>query len=95
VSQSLLLIFARLISSECDTVVNFLDSKEALAFVLNCWTENHADFYGAYAHKVSSNAITTLLLSGDERLHAVMVKGPEIRNEGEMTSSWLAVAGND
>lgn len=86
-AQSLLLIFARLIIQDCETVVNFLDSKDVLAVVLGLLTENHADFFGAYAHKVSSSAITTLLLSGDDRLHSVMVKGPEIRGEGLRTRS--------
>jgi hypothetical protein len=55
--QSLILVFAHLINTQMETVVQFLvsvniDGRNGLEILLPVWCENHDSFSGFYALKV-------------------------------------------
>ena len=88
VMQSLLMVYAHLINSEFDAVLNFLSTvpgptgQSALAFVLSEWVSRQHLFFGSYDRKVASVALCKLLEYGvthdDSRLNEIHVKGEEI-----------------
>jgi len=78
--QSLILVFAHLINTQMETVVQFLvsvniDGRNGLDILLPVWCENHDSFSGFYALKVSSIALSKLFLLSDPRLQSISVKG--------------------
>ena len=85
VMQSLLMIYAHLINSEFDAVLNFLSTvpgpsgESALVFVLTEWVSKQQLFFGSYDRKVSTVALCKLLEYGvtqdDMRLNEIMVDG--------------------
>ena len=85
VMQSLLMIYAHLINSQFDAVLNFLSTvpgptgESALAFVLTEWASKQQLFFGSYDRKVSIVALCKLLeygvTQGDNRLNEIMVDG--------------------
>ena len=88
VMQSLLMIYAHLINTEFDAVLNFLSNvpgptgESALAFVLTEWVSRQNLFFGGYDRKVSIVALSKILEHGvtndDSRLNEILVKGEEI-----------------
>ena len=88
VMQSLLMVYAHLINSEFDAVLNFLSTvpgptgQSALTFVLSEWVSRQHLFFGNYDRKVSNVALCKLLEYGvtqdDFRLNEIIVKGDEI-----------------
>ena len=70
VIQSLIMVYAQLIHSQLDAVMNFLCSvpgpsgEPALHFVLTEWVARQHVFYGAYEKKVSLVALAKLLMHG-------------------------------
>ncbi|XP_053974223.1 importin-9 [Hylaeus anthracinus] len=99
VVQSLLMIYAHLINTEFDAVLNFLSTvpgptgQSALAFVLSEWVSRQHLFFGRYDRKVATVALCKILeygvTHGDSRLNEITVKGDEIfsGNEGVRTRS--------
>ncbi|XP_076177176.1 importin 9 [Ptiloglossa arizonensis] len=99
VVQSLLMIYAHLINTEFDAVLNFLSTvpgptgQSALAFVLTEWVSRQHLFFGRYDRKVATVALCKILeygvTHGDSRLNEITVKGDEIfsGNEGVRTRS--------
>jgi len=85
VIQSLLLVYAQLIHSQMDAVLNFLQTvpgpsgSPALEFVLTQWCLKQHLFYGAYDCKVSVLALAKLLQhaihTNDTRLQTFEVRG--------------------
>ncbi|KAJ8665420.1 hypothetical protein QAD02_007082, partial [Eretmocerus hayati] len=85
VMQSLLMIYAHLINSEFDAVLNFLSTvpgptgESALAFVLTEWVNKQQLFYGSYDRKVATVALSKILEYGvtqnDSRLNQIVVDG--------------------
>ena len=65
--QSLVMVYAQLIHTQLNAVVNFLCSvpgpngETALEFVLSQWVERQFLFFGAYETKVSIIALAKLL----------------------------------
>lgn len=88
VMQNLLMVYAHLINSEFDAVLNFLSTvpgptgQSALAFVLSEWVSRQHLFFGNYDRKVASVALCKLLEYGvthdDLRLNEIFVNGEEI-----------------
>ncbi|XP_058802875.1 importin-9 isoform X2 [Phymastichus coffea] len=85
VMQSLLMIYAHLVNSEFDAVLNFLSTipgptgESALAFVLVEWVSKQQFFYGSYDRKVATVALCKILEYGvthdDSRLNEIIVEG--------------------
>ncbi|XP_020791495.1 importin-9 [Boleophthalmus pectinirostris] len=88
VMQSLIMVFAHLVHSQLEPLLEFLCSlpgptgKPALEFVMTEWMSRQHLFYGQYEGKVSTVALCKLLQHGlnteDKRLHDIVVKGEEI-----------------
>lgn len=88
VMQSLIMVFAHLVHSQLDPLLEFLCSlpgptgKPALEFVMTEWMSRQHLFYGQYEGKVSTVALCKLLQQGlnsdDKRLQDIVVKGEEI-----------------
>ncbi|KAL3853056.1 hypothetical protein ACJMK2_016638 [Sinanodonta woodiana] len=88
VMQSLVMVFAHLMHDQIEAVLDFLTSvpdptgKPALEFVLDEWCSRQHLFYGAYERKVTSVALSKLLLyavsHNDTRLQEITVKGDQI-----------------
>lgn len=88
VMQSLIMVFAHLVHSQLEPLLEFLCSlpgptgKPALEFVMTEWMSRQHLFYGQYEGKVSTVALCKLLQHGintdDKRLQDIMVKGEEI-----------------
>lgn len=88
VMQSLLMVYAHLINTEFDAVLNFLSTvpgptgQSALAFVLVEWVNRQQLFFGSYDRKVTTVALSKILEYGvthdDSRLNEITVKGDEI-----------------
>ncbi|XP_076236291.1 importin 9 isoform X2 [Calliopsis andreniformis] len=100
VMQSLLMIYAHLINTEFDAVLNFLSTvpgptgQSALAFVLTEWVSRQHLFFGRYDRKVATVALCKILeygvTHGDSRLNEITVKGNQIfpgNEEGVRTRS--------
>ncbi|XP_043281951.1 importin-9 isoform X2 [Venturia canescens] len=87
VMQSLLMIYAHLINTEFDAVLNFLSTvpgptgESALAFVLTEWVSRQHLFFGGYDRKVTTVALSKVLEHGvtndDTRLNEITVKDNE------------------
>ncbi|KAK3762793.1 hypothetical protein RRG08_040490 [Elysia crispata] len=85
VLQSLLMVFAHLMLSQMEAVLDFLTSvpgptgKPALDFVLNEWCSRQHLFYGSYERKISILALCKLLQhainTNDLRLQDITVQG--------------------
>lgn len=85
VMQSLLMIYAHLVNTQFDAVLNFLSTvpgptgQSALAFVLSEWVSRQRLFLGRYDRKVSTIALCKILeygvTHGDSRLDEITVKG--------------------
>ncbi|KAJ1139607.1 hypothetical protein NDU88_005976 [Pleurodeles waltl] len=102
VMQSLIMVFAHLVHSQLEPLLEFLCSlpgptgKPALEFVMTEWMNRQHLFYGQYENKVSSIALCKLLQYGintdDKRLQDIKVKGEELFNmeEGIRTRSKTA-----
>ncbi|XP_014226258.1 importin-9 isoform X1 [Trichogramma pretiosum] len=92
VMQSLLIIYAHLINSNFNAVLNFLSTvpgptgESALAFVLREWANKQKLFFGNYDRKVSTVALCKLLeygvTQGDERLNDILVEGAVVQGDG-------------
>ncbi|XP_004068747.1 importin-9 isoform X1 [Oryzias latipes] len=90
VMQSLIMVFAHLVHSQLEPLLEFLCSlpgptgKPALEFVMTEWMSRQHLFYGQYEGKVSCVALCKLLQHGlntdDKRLQDMAVKGEEIYN---------------
>jgi len=91
VAQSLILVYAQLIHTQLDAVLNFLSSvpgptgNSALHFVMSEWVSKQHMFYGSYESKVSLMALAKLLQYGvnnnDDRLNEITVRGDEVFSE--------------
>uniref|UniRef100_A0AAQ5YJR4 Importin N-terminal domain-containing protein n=1 Tax=Amphiprion ocellaris TaxID=80972 RepID=A0AAQ5YJR4_AMPOC len=88
VMQSLIMVFAHLVHSQLEPLLEFLCSlpgptgKPALEFVMTEWMSRQHLFYGQYEGKVSTVALCKLLQHGlntdDKRLQDIVVKGEEL-----------------
>ncbi|XP_044006990.1 importin-9 [Aphidius gifuensis] len=99
VMQSLLMVYAHLINTEFDAVLNFLSTvpgptgQSALAFVLVEWVTRQHLFFGSYDRKVTTVALAKILEHGvtndDSRLNEITVNGDQIfpNNSGIHTRS--------
>ncbi|XP_064607438.1 importin-9-like [Liolophura sinensis] len=103
VMQSLVMVFAHLIHTQLDPVLEFLSNvpgptgKPALEFVLTEWCSRQHIFYGAYEGKVSAVALTKLLQhaisKNDMRLQNITVQGDQVnQSNGIRTRSKAAQA---
>ncbi|XP_074644656.1 importin-9-like [Tubulanus polymorphus] len=88
VIQSLVLVFAHLMHTQMEAVLNFLTNvpdptgRPALEFVLNEWCSKQHLFYGSYEQKVSTVALGKLLEhtinTNDSRMQGIDVNGDPI-----------------
>ncbi|XP_063612464.1 importin-9-like isoform X2 [Penaeus indicus] len=88
VVQNLVLVYAQLVHSQLDGVLNFLagvpgpSGQSALHFVLTQWCSKQHLFFGAYEGKVSAVALAKLLehgvTSNDTRLQDIIVQGDQV-----------------
>uniref|UniRef100_UPI00358E2BF2 importin-9 isoform X2 n=2 Tax=Myxine glutinosa TaxID=7769 RepID=UPI00358E2BF2 len=93
VMQSLIMVFAHLVHSQMDAVLEFLcnlpgpTGKPALEFVMIEWTGRQHMFYGQYEGKVSAIALCKLLQHGvathDLRLQDITVRGDQVFSPSE------------
>ncbi|XP_012280793.1 importin-9 [Orussus abietinus] len=93
VMQSLLMVYAHLVNTEFDAVLNFLSTvpgptgQSALAFVLYEWVSRQHLFFGNYDRKVATVALCKILEHGvthdDSRIKEITVKGDQIFTEHE------------
>lgn len=84
VMQSLLMIYAQLINTELNAVLNFLSAvpgptgQSALVFVLTEWLSRQHLFFGRYDRKVTTIALCKMVEYGvtqkDDRLNGIMIK---------------------
>jgi len=96
VVQSLIMVYAQLMHTQLNAVINFLCSvpgpngETALEFVLSQWVERQFLFYGAYETKVSIIALAKLLQHGvvanDTRLQDINVKGDLVESKARTRS---------
>ncbi|BFZ10398.1 hypothetical protein BsWGS_13436 [Bradybaena similaris] len=92
VLQSLLMVFAHLMLTQMEAVLDFLNSvpgptgKPALEFVLNEWCSRQHLFFGHYERKISILALCKLLqhaiTTNDLRLQDILVQGEPIVSQG-------------
>lgn len=97
VAQSLIMVYAHLVHSQMDAVLQFLSSvpgptgDSALHFVLAEWVAKQQQFFGSYESKVTITAVAKLLQHGvnsnDSRLTEITVKGDQVFGEGRSTRS--------
>ncbi|KAI7889931.1 armadillo-type protein [Mucor mucedo] len=83
--QSLVMVFAHLVISQQETVLQFLcntqiGGKSGLEILMTTWCENYDSFSGYYTMKVSAIALSKIYLSNDPRLANITVKGEIIVN---------------
>lgn len=88
VVQSLLMVYAHLINTEFDAVLNFLSTvpgptgQSALTFVLSEWVTRQHLFFGKYDRKVATVALCKILEYGvthdDSRLNEIIVRGDQV-----------------
>ncbi|XP_035243530.1 importin-9 [Anguilla anguilla] len=93
VKQSLLMVFAHLMVSRLEPLLEFLwgvpgpAGRPALDFLMAQWVSHQHLFYGQYEGKVSTVALCRLLQhglsTGDPRLEGIRVKGEELFSPGE------------
>ncbi|KAI6656017.1 hypothetical protein LOD99_1751 [Oopsacas minuta] len=93
VMQSLILVFAFLIQSQLEFVLEFLSSlpsstgKPALDQVMSDWVQLQGTIFGSYDTKMSIVALSKVLTYGiqtqDAKLEAIMVRGDEIFQHGD------------
>jgi len=79
-TQSLVLVFARLANTHMQAVFDFLssvvvNSQDGLSFVLGYWTKYHLEFNGDLGLKVSLDGLAKVFHSADPRLDAIYVPG--------------------
>lgn len=84
--QTLVLIFCHLIQNQLATVVDFLSNivineKTGLEIFITKWLAIFGEIQGFYAVKVSTVALTQLILSLDPRLNQIQLIGDLIINE--------------
>ncbi|RUS18224.1 hypothetical protein BC937DRAFT_89014 [Endogone sp. FLAS-F59071] len=84
--QSLVLVFAHLILSQQEIVIEFLanvniEGRSGLQVLMNAWCENYESFQGYYSLKVSAIALSKLFLSTDSRVQSLTVQGDLIVNQ--------------
>ena len=92
VMQSLILVFAYLIKSQLEFVLEFLFSlpsstgKSALNQVMSDWVQLQGTIFGSYNTKMSIVALSKVLSYGvqtqDPKLEAMVVRGDEIFQQG-------------
>lgn len=75
--------FAFLISNQRDTVLDLIeplniDGRSGLDILLNTWCENAETFQGFWPSRVSTLALTQLLMSERESIKTLHVKGDMI-----------------
>jgi len=97
VAQSLIMVYAHLVHSQIEAVLQFLSSvpgpsgDSALHFVLAEWVAKQQQFFGSYESKVTITAIAKLLQHGvnsnDSRLTEITVKGDQVFGDGRATRS--------
>lgn len=97
VIQSLIMVYAHLVHSQLEAVLNFLTSvpgpmgNSALHFVMTEWVGRQQAFFGSYETKVCVMALGKLLQHGvntnDSRLMEIMVKGDQIHSSARATRS--------
>ena len=97
VAQSLIMVYAHLVHSQLEAVLQFLSSvpgptgQSALHFVLSEWVGKQQQFFGCYESKVTITAVAKLLQhavnSSDTRLTEITVKGDQVHQEGRATRS--------
>ncbi|KAG0175607.1 Importin 9 [Apophysomyces sp. BC1015] len=83
--QSLVLVFAHLIISQQDTILQFLGStnvngKSGLEILMPIWCDYYDGFSGYYSIKVSAIALSKIFLVNDPRLQDITVKGEIVVN---------------
>ncbi|KAI8066912.1 armadillo-type protein [Gongronella butleri] len=83
--QSLVLVFAHLINSQQDTVLDFLlktsiNGKSGLAILMTHWVDNYDSFSGYYSLKVSAIALSKIYLVNNADLLNMSVKGDIVVN---------------
>ncbi|XP_020710899.2 importin-9 isoform X2 [Athalia rosae] len=93
VVQSLLMVYAHLINTEFNAVLNFLSTipgptgQSALAFVMSEWVSRQHLFFGIYDRKTATLALCKILEHGvthdDSRLNEITVKGDQIFSGGD------------
>ena len=91
--QQLVLVFAQLIQTQADTVIEFLatcpvgiSGETGLAVLLKSWCDNFEDFHGVYATKLSTSAMILLFSNTNPALDFVQVKGDLIVGRGYSNS---------
>ncbi|XP_015915649.1 importin-9 [Parasteatoda tepidariorum] len=93
VHQSLIMVFAQLISKQIEPTLEFLSSipgptgQSALEFVLDVWCQCFSLFFGAYEKKVSAVSLSLVLQhalkNNDQRILNIQVKGDQIHDSSE------------
>lgn len=85
-TQSLILPFAYLMHNQTDTVLDLLenvniDGKNGIEILLPAWTENVDSILGFWNIRISTVALSKLLLSNRQSLNSLTVKGDLIVNQ--------------
>lgn len=81
--QSLVIPFAFLINNQRDTILDLVEplninGRSGLDVLLNTWCENAETFQGYWPSRISTLALTQLLLSERPSIHNMIVKGDMI-----------------
>lgn len=96
--QSLCLVFARLVHSHGQEILNVLEQLPApggtaapnmLVFVFATWIEKQQDFYGLYCIKVTTSALLQVAAWNDPRIHQITVTGSEVVDAAATTGGGI------
>jgi hypothetical protein len=85
-SQSLILPFAYLMQSQCDVVLDLLESvniqgKTGVEILLTSWVDNVDSIIGFWNIRISTFALSKLLLVNRQSVNNLLVKGDVIVNQ--------------
>ncbi|TMW64339.1 hypothetical protein Poli38472_012961 [Pythium oligandrum] len=98
--QSLCMVFARLVHTHGQEILNVLEQlpapavpgvsyKNMLEFVFSTWIEKQQDFYGLYCIKVTVSALLKVAEWNDPRLTEIIVTGSEIETAPQPGSAGI------
>lgn len=93
-TQSLILPFAYLMHNQTDTVLDLLenvtvDGKSGVEILLRAWTDNVDSILGFWSNRISSVALSKLLLTNRPSLNNLTVKGDLVVNKANSGGMWM------
>lgn len=85
--QSLVVVFAQLLQTHADAMMQFLRESNSLEFLIKTWCDQGDSFYGSFDCKLSALGLGVLIARFNPLLASIIVKGREIETQGIRTRS--------